>query len=441
MKVVQKSIDDLTFNVALTIEKGDYDPKVKKLLSDYRKRADIKGFRKGMAPMSLIEKMHGKTALLDSVNELISEGLNNHIKENNLNIIGEPLPSATEQKSIDWDNDESFEFVFDLAFAPKFELEVNSDIKVPYHEVDITDESKKEYRSNLLRQYGSLEPAEMIEEEDFIIADLSQEGMSIEGTYITLRSIADEETKKAFIGKKAGDVIELDVNKSFANEADRAALLKVKKEELESINPNFKVEIKEVKRFAEAKADQTLFDRIFGEGVVKSEEEFDAKIVERMKGEYSQESDYKFMLDAREALIEKAAIAIPEEFLKRWLHTVNEGKFTMEEIEKDFPLFAKDFRWQLIREFIMKQQSITVTKESMLEHAKKVAAYQFAMYGLPNVPEQQLNQYAESLLANEKEGRRIFEKVEDDMVIDYVRGVVTLESKSISLEDLHKLTN
>lgn len=441
MKVVQKSIDDLTFNVALTIEKGDYDPKVKKLLSDYRKRADIKGFRKGMAPMSLIEKMHGKTALLDSVNELISEGLNNHIKENNLNIIGEPLPSATEQKSIDWDNDESFEFVFDLAFAPKFELEVNSDIKVPYHEVDITDESKKEYRSNLLRQYGSLEPAEMIEEEDFIIADLSQEGMSIEGTYITLRSIADEETKKAFIGKKAGDVIELDVNKSFANEADRAALLKVKKEELESINPNFKVEIKEVKRFAEAKADQALFDRIFGEGVVKSEEEFDAKIVERMKGEYSQESDYKFMLDAREALIEKAAIAIPEEFLKRWLHTVNEGKFTMEEIEKDFPLFAKDFRWQLIREFIMKQQSITVTKESMLEHAKKVAAYQFAMYGLPNVPEQQLNQYAESLLANEKEGRRIFEKVEDDMVIDYVRGVVTLESKSISLEDLHKLTN
>lgn len=441
MKVVQKSIDDLTFNVALTIEKGDYDPKVKKLLSDYRKRADIKGFRKGMAPMSLIEKMHGKTALLDSVNELISEGLNNHIKENNLNIIGEPLPSATEQKSIDWDNDESFEFVFDLAFAPKFELEVNSDIKVPYYEVDITDESKKEYRSNLLRQYGSLEPAEMIEEEDFIIADLSQEGMSIEGTYITLRSIADEETKKAFIGKKAGDVIELDVNKSFANEADRAALLKVKKEELESINPNFKVEIKEVKRFAEAKADQTLFDRIFGEGVVKSEEEFDAKIVERMKGEYSQESDYKFMLDAREALIEKAAIAIPEEFLKRWLHTVNEGKFTMEEIEKDFPLFAKDFRWQLIREFIMKQQSITVTKESMLEHAKKVAAYQFAMYGLPNVPEQQLNQYAESLLANEKEGRRIFEKVEDDMVIDYVRGVVTLESKSISLEDLHKLTN
>lgn len=441
MKVVQKSIDDLTFNVALTIEKGDYDPKVKKLLSDYRKRADIKGFRKGMAPMSLIEKMHGKTALLDSVNELISEGLNNHIKENNLNIIGEPLPSATEQKSIDWDNDESFEFVFDLAFAPKFELEINSDIKVPYHEVDITDESKKEYRSNLLRQYGSLEPAEMIEEEDFIIADLSQEGMSIEGTYITLRSIADEETKNAFIGKKAGDVIELDVNKSFANEADRAALLKVKKEELESINPNFKVEIKEVKRFAEAKADQTLFDRIFGEGVVKSEEEFDAKIVERMKGEYSQESDYKFMLDAREALIEKAAIAIPEEFLKRWLHTVNEGKFTMEEIEKDFPLFAKDFRWQLIREFIMKQQSITVTKESMLEHAKKVAAYQFAMYGLPNVPEQQLNQYAESLLANEKEGRRIFEKVEDDMVIDYVRGVVTLESKSISLEDLHKLTN
>lgn len=218
-------------------------------------------------------------------------------------------------------------------------------------------------------------------------------------------------------------------------------MLKVKKEELEGMDPIFNVTIKEVKRFAEAVADKDLFDRLFGEGVVNNEEEFDAKIVERMKGEYAQESDYRFMLDARDTLIEKAAIKLPEEFLKRWLYTVNEGKFTMEEIEKDFHLFAQDFRWQMIRESVKKDQSIEVKREDLVNHAKKVAAYQFAMYGLPNVPEQQLNQYAESLLANEKEGRRIYEKVEDDLVLDYVRSVVTLESKPISIDELHKLTN
>lgn len=440
MKITQKNVDDLTLVVTLGIEPDDYTEKRKKILSDYRRKADLKGFRKGMAPMSLIEKMHGRSALLDAVNSLISDSLNNYITENKLNIIGEPLPNETEQKPIDWEVDTHFEFVFDMALAPKVEIALSAEDTIPYHEVEITDEAKKEYINNTTRQFGSLVNVDQVEEEDFIIADLSQEEMKIEGTYITLRSIAKEEMKAQFLGKKANESFEVNVNETFENESDRAAMLKVKKEELASLNPIFTVTIKEVKRFSPAEINQELFDKMYGEGVVKSQEEFDAKIVDKMSSEYSLESDYKFMLDAREALINKANLTLPEEFLKRWLFSANEGKFSMEEIEKDFDLFLKDFRWQMIKQYIVKEQKLQISREMLLDHARRVASYQFAMYGLNNAPEEQLNQFAESLLTNEKEGRKLYEKVEEDMVINYVKSVVTIDKKPIKLEDLHELT-
>ena len=441
MNVTQKNAEDLTLIVTLNVGKEDYAPKVKKILGDYRKNADIKGFRKGMAPISMIEKMHGRAALVDSVNGLISDGLNNYINDNKLNIIGEPLPNETEQKPIDWENPDNMEFVFDLALAPTIELNLTSKDKIVYHEVAVTKEEKSKYRSNILKQFGQLGKADTIEEEDFIIADLVQEDNRIEGTYIALRSIEDKKIKKQFVGKKAGDEFVIDVNKAFTNETDRATMLKVKKEELASIEPNYTVVVKEVKRFVDAQLNQELFDKMFGAGVVNNEEEFDAKIVEKMKSEYAQESDYRFMLDAREYLIEKAAIAVPEEFLKRWLFSANEGKFTMADIEKDFGLFLKDFRWQMIRQYFIKEQKLEITREELLEQATKIASYQFAMYGLPNAPEEQLNQYAESMLSNEKEGKRIFDKVEEDKVIGYVRSVITLDTKEISLEKLHEMNN
>lgn len=442
MKVTQRNADDLTLVVTLSIGKEDYAPKANKILSDYRKNADIKGFRKGMAPMSMIEKMHGQSAMVDAVNGLISDGLNNFINDNKLNIIGEPLANETEQKPVDWQSGENMEFVFDIALAPKVELSVSADDKIVYYEADITKEEQAKYQSNVLRQYGQLGVADAIaEDEDFIIADLIQGETRIEGTYVALRSVEDKKIKKQFMGKKAGYEFEIDVNKAFANETDRAALLKVKKEELEGIEPIYTIVVKEVKRFVEAEINQELFDKMFGAGVVTTTEDFEAKILERMKSEYAHESDYRFMIDARDFLIEKAAIAVPENFLKRWLYTANEGKFKMEEIEKDFHLFLKDFRWQMIRQFFVKEQNMQITREDLLAQAKNIAAYQFAMYGLPNVPEEQLKQYAESLLSNEKEGKRIFDKVEEDKVIGYVRSMVKLDKKKVSVDKLRELTN
>lgn len=441
MKIEQVKVDDLTYQLNVTIEKADAQEKKKKALSEYRRKADIKGFRKGMAPMSMIEKMHGLSALVESVNSLISETMNNYIGEKKLNILGEPLPNDELQKKIDWENDQTYEFVFDIALAPEVKVTLSDKDKIVAYHVTVSDESKKTYKSNMLKQFGKLENTDVVKEEDFIIADLTQGENKIEGTYITLRQIENKTIKKKFLGKKAGDSIEVDVNKAFANETDRAALLKVKKEELGNIDPNYTVTIKEVKTFVEAEQNQDLYDRLFGKDVVKTEAEFDAKIEERIASEYAQESDYRFMLDAREYLLKKTNIQLPENFLKKWLYTINEGKFTMEEIEKDFALFLKDFRWQMIRQYIMREQKIEIKREDLLEGAERIAKYQFAMYGLNDVPQEQLSKYAESILANEKEGRRIYEKTEEDKVLEYVKSVVTLDKKDISIEDLQKMTN
>ena len=440
MKVEQVKINDLTYQLNVNIEKAEAQEKKKKALNEYRKKVEIKGFRKGMAPMSLVEKMHGLQALVETVNQMISDAINSHITENKLNILGEPLPNEEKQKEIDWENAESYEFVFDIALAPKVEFTLSKDDKIVSYNVAVSEEAKKAYKSNMLKQFGKLESTESVKEEDFIIADLEQGENKVEGTYITLRQMA-QEAKGQFIGKKAGESFEVNVHETFVNETDRAALLKVKKEELASVEPMWKVTIKEVKTFVEAEQTQEIYDRMFGEGVVTDEAGFEAKVAERIALEYKQESDFRFVLDAREYLLNKTNIELPEEFMKRWLFTINEGKFTMEDIEKDFALFCKDFRWQMISQYIMREQKMEITREEVLAVAKQMAKYQFAMYGLNDVPQEQLDSYAEAILANEKEGRRIVEKTEQDKVIGYVKSVVTLEEKEISIEDLQAMNN
>lgn len=442
MKVEQVKINDLAYELVVNIDKADAQDKKKKALNEYRRKAEIRGFRKGMAPMSLIEKMHGVQALVEAVNQMISEGINNHIAENKLNILGEPLPNEEKQKQIDWENDENYEFVFDIALSPKVEFTLDSNDKIVSYNVKVSDEAKEVYKTNMLKQFGKLENIDEVkDEESFIVADLEQGETKIEGTYVTLRQMPDQAAKDQFLGKKVGDSFEVNVNETFTNETDRAALLKVKKEELATVEPMWKVTVKEVKTFVPAEQTQEVYDRMFGEGVVTDEAGFEAKVVERIAQEYKQEADFRFVLDAREYLLNKTNIELPEEFMKKWLFTINEGKFTMEDIEKDFALFCKDFRWQMISQYIMREQKMEITREEVLEVAKQMAKYQFAMYGLNDVPQEQLNHYAESILANEKEGRRIVEKTEQDKVIGYIRSVVTLDEKEISIEDLQKMNN
>lgn len=439
MKVSQKKIDDLNLSVNIKVEKEDWAENRKKKLNEYRRNADIKGFRKGMAPMGLIEKIHGGQALADVINTIVSEQLQKFIEEKKLNVIGEPLPSEKEDKN-DWDNPDTFSFDFDIALAPEFKAPVTADDKIVYYNVTTTAAAIKDYKSSLLKQYGSLEKGEFAKEDDFVIVDFAAGEQKVEGAYVAIRSIQDKKIKESFVGMKAGDKKKIDIVKTFANEADRASMFKVKKEELASLPAKWDMTVKEVKTFVDAKPTQEIFDQIFGKGAVKDEAGFDAKVKERLEAEYLQESDYRFSIDAKEYMLKKANIKLPDAFLKRWVFVANDGKFTKEEIEKEYDLFAKDFRWTMIRDGILKEQKIKVSKDDVMAEAKKIAAYQFAMYGMNSVPEATIQQFAERTLADEQQGRRIVEKVEDDLALAYIRKTVTLDKKKISLEKMRELT-
>ena len=434
MKIEQNRIDDLNLELALTVTKEDYSDSRKKRLADYRKKAEIKGFRKGMVPMSLVEKMYGQTALVDAVNDVISEGLNNFIKENNLRVLGEPLPSE-EHIQNEWNDGNDFNFKFDVALNPEISFELSKTDEVPYYTITVTEAAKKDMKNNLLKQYGSLEDGKKAKADDFIIVDFEQGDMKVEGTYVALRNVA-EAARASFVGVKPGDVLDVNVNEAFENETDRSSMLKVSKDKLANLDPMFKMTVKNVKTFVNAPLTEETFEKIFG---VKTEAEFDAMVEERIRAEYAQEADFRFSKDAKAFLLEKADVKVAEKFLKRWVYTVNEGKFTMEDIEKDWDLFIVDYKWQMVRNFLMNKYNVKIEEADLLASAKGFAAYQFAMYGMNNVPDEQLESFAKNILSQEEQGRRILDQVENEKTFAAVREVVSLKKKKISVDKFREL--
>ena len=434
MKLEQNRIDDLNLELTITVAPEDYEDNRKKRLNDYRKKADFKGFRKGMVPMSLVEKMYGPQALGDSVNDAVATQLNSFIQENHLRVLGEPLPSEDQPETV-WVAGNEFTFKFDIAENPEISFELSKDDEVTYYTITVTEAAKNEMKNNLLRQYGSLEEGEAAKEEDFIIVDFEQGETKVEGTYVALRNVA-EAARASFVGVKPGDVLDVNVNEAFENETDRASMLKVSKDELATLDPMFKMTVKNVKTFVNAPLTEETFEKIFG---VKTEAEFDAKVEERIRAEYAQEADFRFSKDAKTYLLEKADVTVAEKFLKRWIYVINDGKFSMEDIEKDWAYFIVDYKWQMVRSYLMQKYNVQIEEADLLASAKGFAAYQFAMYGMNNVPEEQLEAFAKNILSQEEQGRRILDQVENEKTFAAVREVVSLKKKKISVEKFREL--
>jgi len=438
MQIKENKTDDLNLALTVTLEKADWEEPRKKKLNAFRHKADIRGFRKGMAPMSLIERLYGGQAMAEVVNELVSEGINKHLEENKLRIIGEPLPSEKEMDN-DWEKGETLSFEYDLGLYPEVNVDVTAEDSIPFYKVKVTEAAKADYKKNLLKQFGNLVDGEALGEDDFMTCDFEQGETKVEDTYVALRSMASDDIKKSFVGIKPGETRDVNVVETFANETDRASMLHLKKEELAAMEPVWKMTVKTVKTFKDAEENQETYDKIFGEGVVKDAAGFDKKVAERLAEEYLGESEYRFGIDAREYLVEKAGLKLPEAFIKRWLHAANEGKFTMEDIEKEFDAFMKDFRWDIVRGHLMEKHDIKVTKEDMEKEARNFVNYQYAMYGLPAMPEEQTKDAVNRILADQQQARRIYEKAENDKVIDFVKNNATLAKKSISLEKMREM--
>lgn len=437
MNIVKNQIDELNIQLTVTVAHDDYAEAEKKELQRCKRTAEFKGFRKGMVPISLIQKVYGERVLGEVVNKVLSDAINNFVKENNIKMVGEALPSE-DQPEIEWKSGNDFTFKFDIATTSEVNFELSKDDKVKVYEIKVSAVAKKEMKDNLLRQFGSLTDAEQAGEDDFVIVDFAQEGKTVEGSYVGVKNV-EGEAKSKFLGAKVGDQFDVNVNEAFTNESDRAYMLKVKKEELASLAPEFHVTVKEVKTFAPAEENQETYDKIFGENQVHNAEEFDKAVTARLEENYKQESDYKLSKDLREYLVKKADIKLPEEFLKRWLFNINDGKFSKEEIEKEAPAFFEDFRWQMVRGYIMQKFDLKIEEKDVHEAAQAYVAYQYASYGMGNVPEAILKDSVARVLQDENTSRRIVENVEATKVIEAVKGAVTLKAEKVSVEDFRTL--
>ena len=437
MNITKKQPDALNYQVTIDITPDDYAEALTARLKEYRRRADIKGFRKGMAPMSLIQRLYGDQSLYEAVNRLVSEQLDTFIRDEKIRVVGEPLPSE-DQPQLEWKSGADFTFKFDIAQTPELNFEVGEGDKIPYYEINVTEDAKKAMKAQMLQQYGSLQEGEKAGENDYIIADIANEAHSAEGVYISVAHVA-EIARPLFVGKKAGDKFTCDVSVAFENETDRASMLKVDKAKLATLDPVFNFTVVNVKTFKAAESNQETWNQMFGEGAVTSEEQFMEKVVERIRANHTQEANYRFAADVRKYFVDKAAIELPEAFLKRWLVYANDGKYTTEEVEKEFPGFVEDFKWQLTRGYLMQKLGLKVEKADLEQAAESYVAYQYAMYGMGNVPQDLIKSSARNVLEDENQVRRLEEQVEDNKTIGTLREKVNLQTKKISEEKFRAL--
>lgn len=448
MNVSLKNIDAVSGIVKVEIVKADYADKVEKGLRNFRQKANVPGFRKGMVPMGMVKKMYGKSVLAEEVNKLVSEGLFGFIREKELNVLGEPLPNETEQKEINFDLQEDFEFCFDVALAPEINVELSKEDTLPYYQIAVTNEMVEKQIESYRANFGNYDKVEEVEEKDMVkgmVVELENgepkaNGLVVENAVIMPLYIKDAEEKAKFMGAKNNSVVVFNPSKAYdGTEAEIAAFLKVEKDQVASYTGDFSFEIAEITRHKEAELNEELFTRVFGEGVVSTAEEFTNKIKESLAEQFAPESDFKFLSDAKDLLVAKAGeLAFPEAILKRFMLAQDERK-TAESIDEDFPKVIEDLKFHLIKEKLVKENDLKVEEADITAFGKRVAKAQFAQYGMISVPEDVLDNYAKDMLKNKETLRNVIDRAVEEKLSSWLKEQVKLDVKEVSAEDFGKL--
>ncbi len=446
MNITKNNVDALNAIINVKIEKTDYEEKLEKALRELRKKVSIKGFRPGMVPAGLIKKMYGKSALVEEVNKILSDSLWNYIIDNKIHILGEPLPLSNNLNDLELDSLPEFEFSFEIGIAPEINIDFSKNDNIDSYAISIDDETFNNYRNYYARTYGTYVPVDESGDNSVLNGKLVQTGdineaITNNDVKILVSMVKDEELKPQFIGKKVGETIHFDIKKAFVEDVEIAGLLNKKKEELNLISNLFEFTINEITNFVEAESNQELWDKVYGKDTVTSEEQYHEKIKEDIAVNYKAESDYKLTRDIRSRMLGKASFELPDTFLKKWLKTTNQKEITDEILEKEYPIFKEDIRWQLVKDNFIKKHDLKVTEDDVKELAKQVALAQFRQYGINNVPDEHLDEMAGRILSNEKEKKRLEEKKIEDKVIEFVKESINLEIKEISPEEFRKLPN
>lgn len=449
MNVSLQNIDKVSALLTVKLEKADYQEKVEKSLKTIRQKANIPGFRPGMVPMGLVKKQYGKAVLAEEVNKLLQDKAYEYIKENKINILGEPLPNEEKQQLVDFDAMEDFEFVFDIALAPEFKAELSTSDVVDYYSIDVKDEMIDQQIKSYTQRAGKYDKVEVYEDKDMLkglIAELDEagstkeDGIQAEAAVLMPSYMLNDEQKAIFANAKVNDVLVFNPNAAFnGNDAEISSLLKVKKEDVAGITADFSFQVEEITRFVEAPLSQEIFDQVLGEGVVKTEEEFRAKIKEILAGQFVADSNYKFLIDVRSYLASKLGkLEFPDALLKRIMLLNNEEKgeaFVAENYDKSI----EELTWHLVKEQLVKANDIKVEKEDLENMAKEATKAQFAQYGMMNVPEDLLANYAQEMLKKKESIEGLVNRVVEAKLAAALKAKVTLNNKTVSVEEFNKM--
>lgn len=446
MNITKNQIDNLNAIIKIELGKDDYAGRVENALKDYQKKVVIDGFRKGKTPMGLVKKMYGKALLVEEINKVLGEALSNYIKENDLQILGEPLPNVTEQKELNLEDD-NFEFLYDIALSPEVNAKMSKREKVPFYNISVDDEMINKQIEGMCKNNGNMVIVDVIDGTEYLKGELielengkaKENGIKNDDASMSVFHMKDEVAVNAFKGKKVGDEVVFNAAKAFPNKTDFAAMLGVSKEDAEKVNSDFCFIIKEIKRYVDGEVNEELFTKVYGEGVVKNVDEFRAKVKSDIENQLKGHSDYRFTVDAKEKLVKKNEdVVLPEAFLKRWIVAVNEN-MTAEEVEKDFEGYRDEFKWQLIKTAIVKEFGIKVENEDMKAQARNIAAAQLQQYGLFGLTNEQLDGFAVKLLQDEKQRQHLYEKALDEKIFAVVKENVKVEEQEIAMADFEKL--
>lgn len=449
MNVSFEKVDKVNALLTIQIEKADYEKKVSAALKDFRKKASLPGFRPGMVPTSLLKKRFGTEILAEQVNKILGEEVYKYIREQKINILGEPLPNEDKQEPVDFVNKEDFTFVFDVALAPEFDAKISDKDSLDYYQIEVTDEMVNSQVESYAQRGGQYNKVEEYKEGDMvkgILAQLDAEGnvleggIQVEGAVMLPNYMKNEDEKAKFNGTKVNDVLVINPAKAYENnDVELSSLLKISKEEAAEMKSDFSYQVTEITRYEASAINQELFDKMLGEGVVSSEEEFRAYIKKQLEDQFANDSQYKLILDLRSYLTERIGkLEYPEATLKRIMSLNNQDK-DADFIEKNFAPSLEELTWHLIKEQLSEQLEIKVEEADILESAKIATRLQFAQYGMMNIPEDMLLNYAKEMMKNKQQVENMVARTIENKIADKAIEVVTLNRKTVSLDEFNKM--
>jgi trigger factor len=448
MKLTQSKAKDLMATITVELVAADYSEKVEKILKDYRKTADVPGFRKGKTPMAIINKKYRTSVIVEEVNKLLQDELYKHISAEKVRVLGSPMP--IDETPIDWENTEDFTFQYEVGLAPEFDVKITAKDKLNYYKIKADAKLVDGYCTDIAKRYGKMSNPEVSVEGDLIFCAISQldvdgnvmsNGISNEAT-VAMEYIADAKIKKQFVGVKKDDVLKVNVMKAFTNHADLGSMLNVSNDALHNLtSEEFQFTVKNINQLAPAELTTELFDKVYGEGKVKDVKEFKAKVQEEAEGQFVGESDRMLKNDIVTYFIEKLKLQMPDDFLKRWLVQTSEQPITMEMLATEYDMYAKSLQWQLIENKILENYEVKVTQEDVLNQTKKLIGSQMKQYGQPEGDDAQLTDIATNILKNEEERKKIYDQIFDERTLVVYKENFKLTEKNVTYDEFVKLAS